>query len=55
LTHTAGMTVHGFPRYASNVPVTILVQVLKGEKPANTPAIRSDAAPGVNWKYLGGG
>jgi len=55
LTHTAGMTVHGFPGYASNVPVPTLVQVLNGEKPANTPAIRSEAAPGVNWKYSGGG
>ena len=55
LTHTAGMTVHGFPGYASNVPVPTLVQVLNGEKPANTPAIRSDAPPGVNWKYSGGG
>jgi CubicO group peptidase (beta-lactamase class C family) len=55
LTHTAGMSVHGFPGYASNVPVPTLLQVLKGEKPANTPAIRSDAAPGVNWKYSGSG
>jgi CubicO group peptidase (beta-lactamase class C family) len=55
LTHTAGTTVHGFPGYASNEPVPTLVQVLNGEKPANTPAIRSEAAPGVNWKYSGGG
>jgi CubicO group peptidase (beta-lactamase class C family) len=55
LTHTAGTTVHGFPGYATNEPVPTLVQVLNGEKPANTPAIRSEAAPGVNWKYSGGG
>ncbi len=55
LTHTAGTTVHGFPGYASNEPVPTLVQVLNGEKPANTPPIRSEAAPGVNWKYSGGG
>jgi CubicO group peptidase (beta-lactamase class C family) len=55
LTHTAGTTVHGFPGYASNEQVPTLVQVLNGEKPANTPAIRSEAAPGVNWKYSGGG
>jgi CubicO group peptidase (beta-lactamase class C family) len=55
LTHTAGTTVHGFPGYASNEPVPALVQVLNGEKPANTPAIRSEGAPGVNWKYSGGG
>jgi CubicO group peptidase (beta-lactamase class C family) len=55
LTHTAGTTVHGFPGYASNEPVPTLVQVLNGEKPANTPPIRSEGKPGVNWKYSGGG
>ena len=55
LTHTAGITVHGFPGYASNEPVPTLVQVLNGEKPANTPAIRSEAVPGANWNYSGGG
>jgi CubicO group peptidase (beta-lactamase class C family) len=55
LTHTAGITVHGFPGYASTAPVPTLVQVLNGEKPANTPAIRSEAAPGAKWNYSGGG
>jgi CubicO group peptidase (beta-lactamase class C family) len=55
LTHTGGTTVHGFPGYASNEPVPTLVQVLNGEKPANTPAIRSEAAPGSRWNYSGGG
>jgi CubicO group peptidase (beta-lactamase class C family) len=55
LTHTAGTTVHGFPGYATDEPVPTLLQVLDGEKPANTPAIRSEAAPGVHWKYSGGG
>jgi len=55
LTHTAGITVHGFPGYAANEPVPTLVEVLNGEKPANTPPIRSEAAPGAQWKYSGGG
>jgi CubicO group peptidase (beta-lactamase class C family) len=55
LTHTGGTTVHGFPGYASTEPVPTLVQVLNGEKPANTPAIRSEAAPGARWNYSGGG
>jgi CubicO group peptidase (beta-lactamase class C family) len=55
LTHTGGTTVHGFPGYASNETVPSLVQVLNGEKPANTPAIRSEAAPGSKWNYSGGG
>lgn len=55
LTHTAGMTVHGFPGYAAGVPVPTLVQILNGEKPANTPAIRVEAEPGSKWNYSGGG
>ncbi len=55
LTHTAGTTVHGFPGYASTEAVPTLVQVLNGEKPANTPAIRSEAPPGTRWNYSGGG
>jgi CubicO group peptidase (beta-lactamase class C family) len=55
LTHTAGTNVHGFGGYASGEPVPTLLQVLNGEKPANTPAIRSEGVPGVTWKYSGGG
>jgi CubicO group peptidase (beta-lactamase class C family) len=55
LTHTAGTTVHGFPGYASNQPVPTLVQVLNGDKPANTAAIRSEQPPMKQWKYSGGG
>jgi len=55
LTHTGGTTVHGFPGYATDAPVPTLVQVLNGAKPANTPAIRSEAAPGSKWNYSGGG
>lgn len=55
LTHTAGTTVHGFPGYASTAPVPTLVQVLNGEKPANTEAIRSEQPPMKEWKYSGGG
>jgi CubicO group peptidase (beta-lactamase class C family) len=55
LTHTAGATVHGFPGYASTETVPTLVQVLNGEKPANTPAIKSEQPPMKEWKYSGGG
>jgi CubicO group peptidase (beta-lactamase class C family) len=55
LTHTAGITVHGFPGYVSTAPVPTLLQVLNGEKPANTPAIRIESAPGSRWNYSGGG
>ncbi len=55
LSHSAGLTVHGFPGYAVDAPRPTLVQVLKGEKPANTPAIRVDQVPGTQWRYSGGG
>jgi CubicO group peptidase (beta-lactamase class C family) len=55
LTHTAGFTVHGFPGYAANEPVPTLIQVLNGQKPANTPAIRIQSEPGSTWRYSGGG
>ena len=55
LSHTAGMTVHGFPGYASDAPLPTLLQILDGAKPANSPAIRVDIAPGSEWRYSGGG
>jgi CubicO group peptidase (beta-lactamase class C family) len=55
LSHTAGLTVHGFPGYASDGPVPTLVQVLNGEKPVNTAPIRVDIVPGSAWRYSGGG
>lgn len=55
LSHSAGLTVHGFPGYASDEPVPTVVQILNGEKPANTDPIRVDVVPGVAWRYSGGG
>ena len=55
LTHTAGMTVHGFPGYAANTPLPTVVQILKGEPPANTPRIIVDKVPGISGRYSGGG
>ena len=55
LSHTAGMTVHGFRGYATDEPVPTLVQLLNGEKPANSAAVRVDVVPGSKWRYSGGG
>jgi CubicO group peptidase (beta-lactamase class C family) len=55
LSHTAGMTVHGFPGYAGGAPVPNLEQILDGLPPANSPAIRVDVEPGTIWRYSGGG
>lgn len=55
LTHTAGLTVHGFAGYAAGERVPTLIQVLNGEKPANSAPIRVDTEPGTMWRYSGGG
>lgn len=55
LSHTAGLTVHGFPGYEVGRPVPTLVQVLDGRGPANTDAIRVDVMPGTVNRYSGGG
>jgi CubicO group peptidase (beta-lactamase class C family) len=55
LSHSAGLTVWGFPGYELGTPVPTVQQVLNGEKPANTPAVRNDTIPGARWRYSGGG
>ena len=55
MSHSAGLTVHGFPGYAPGLPVPTLVQVLDGAPPANTAPIRADTVPGTIWRYSGGG
>lgn len=53
--HTAGLTVHGFPGYDVDEKMPTLVQIFNGEKPANTAAIRVDVVPGTLERYSGGG
>lgn len=55
VSHTAGLTVHGFPGYAAGAPVPTVVQVLDGAAPANTEPVRVDVAPGTLARYSGGG
>ncbi len=55
LSHTAGVTVHGFEGYAPDKSLPTLLQVLNGMPPANSAAIRVDLTPGTKWRYSGGG
>lgn len=55
LSHTAGLSIHGFPGYAVGAAVPSLTQVLDGQKPANTQAVRSMFEPGLKFQYSGGG
>ena len=53
LSHTAGLTVHGFPGYAAGDTVPSAVAVLDGK--GNTDPVRVDTVPGALWRYSGGG
>ena len=55
VSHSAGLTVHGFPGYATTDRQPTVVQVLDGVKPANTPPVRVDTTPGAIERYSGGG
>jgi CubicO group peptidase (beta-lactamase class C family) len=55
LSHTAGLSVHGFDGYKWNVSIPTLKQILDGKNPANNPAVRSESEPGLKFKYSGGG
>jgi CubicO group peptidase (beta-lactamase class C family) len=55
MSHTGGLTVHGFPGYDIDAPVPTLVQIFNGEKPTNTAPIRVDIVPGTQERYSGGG
>ncbi len=55
VSHKAGLTVHGFLGYSPGLAVPTLVQLLEGEKPANSDAIQVDKIPGGTMRYSGGG
>jgi CubicO group peptidase (beta-lactamase class C family) len=53
LSHTAGLTVHGFPGYDVDERMPSTVQVLDGA--GNTAPVRVDVVPGSVSRYSGGG
>lgn len=55
MSHTGGLTGHGFPGYDADGSVPTLVEIFNGEKPANTAPIRVDVVPGTLERYSGGG
>jgi CubicO group peptidase (beta-lactamase class C family) len=55
LSHTGGLTIHGFPGCAAGEKIPTLPQVLDGAVPANTAAVRVDMEPGTKYRYSGGG
>jgi len=55
LSHSAGLSVHGFPGYTPGDSIPSVQQILDGQRPANTAAVRSIFEPGLKFKYSGGG
>lgn len=55
LTHSAGLSVHGFPGYEAMTPLPTITQILDGITPSNSPAVRSQFAPDLRFQYSGGG
>lgn len=55
LSHSAGLTVWGFPGYEVGKPVPTVPQLLDSVPPSNTGAVRNDTTPGARWLYSGGG
>ena len=55
LSHTAGLTVHGFPGYQASEKLPTVTQILNGEIPANTPRVEVNILPGTQFRYSGGG
>ncbi|WP_210489145.1 serine hydrolase domain-containing protein [Rufibacter aurantiacus] len=55
LSHTAGLSVHGYDGYKVGAALPNLFQIVNGKSPANSPAVRSEFAPGLKFQYSGGG
>ena len=55
LSHSAGLTVHGFGGYSKTDTIPDIIQVLNGEEPANSGRIYPDVEPGTIYRYSGGG
>ncbi|GAB2669386.1 serine hydrolase domain-containing protein [Kribbella swartbergensis] len=53
--HSAGLTVHGFPGYRRGTTLPTTVQILDGTAPTNTFGVRVDIVPGTQFRYSGGG
>lgn len=55
LSHTAGLSVHGFRGYNQRDSLPSDNDILDGKRPANSPAVRNLFSPGIKYQYSGGG
>jgi CubicO group peptidase (beta-lactamase class C family) len=55
LSHTGGLSIHGFPGYVNGEAFPTLVETLDGKPPAKNKPVRSLFKPGFKFEYSGGG
>ncbi|KAL2206290.1 beta-lactamase/transpeptidase-like protein [Sarocladium strictum] len=55
MSHTAGLSVHGFGGYSSSDKVPSTKDILLGRAPSNSLRVRLDLLPGLTFSYSGGG
>jgi CubicO group peptidase (beta-lactamase class C family) len=55
LSHSAGLSIHGFRGYETGDTLPTVIQILNGEKPANSKPVRSMFEPSLRMEYSGGG
>lgn len=55
MSHSAGLTVHGFPDFQPGAALPTVFDTLDGRPPAVTAPVRVTYAPGSHWRYSGGG
>ncbi len=55
LSHTAGLSTHGFGGYIDSKKLPSLVQILEGNKPANSDKVKQIQPANKEFQYSGGG
>jgi CubicO group peptidase (beta-lactamase class C family) len=55
LSHSAGLTVHGFRGYTVDEPLPTVIDVLEGRPPASSRPVVVNILPGLQFRYSGGG
>lgn len=55
MSHTAGLTVHGFRDFQPSEKLPTTLDILHGRRPAKNRPLRVQVAPGTEFKYSGGG
>ncbi len=55
LSHTAGLSVHGFVGYATTDTIPTINQILDGKRPANNEPVIPIFPPSKHFEYSGGG